>query len=80
MHDCYVAGVQAQSVLLVFPPASSSDKVPGLRIIGTIAAALMTNQGRADSNAAPTVLASTRMVVVPEWMTVRASGTGRGCA
>ncbi len=78
MHDCYIAGVQAQSVLLIFPPASSSDKVPGLRIVGTTAAALMTNQGLADSNAAPTVLASTRTVVVPEWMMVRASGTAAG--
>jgi hypothetical protein len=75
MHDCYVADVKAQSVLLVFPPASASDKVPGLRIIATSPAALMTNQGRAEANAAPTALASTRTVVVPEWMTVRASGT-----
>ena len=36
MHDCYVAGVKAQSVMLVFPPAGSSDKVPGLRITGTL--------------------------------------------
>jgi von Willebrand factor type A domain len=78
MHDCYVAGIKAQSVLLVFPPASASDKVPGLRIIGTSPAALMTNQGRADANAAPTALASTRTVAVPEWMKVRASGAAAG--
>ena len=28
----------------------------------------MTNEGRDDSNAAPTALASTRMVILPEWM------------
>jgi hypothetical protein len=78
MHDCYVASVKAQSVLLVFPPANASDKVPGVQVSGTSPAALMTNQGRVDANAAPTTLASTRMVVVPEWMTVKASGTAAG--
>jgi len=78
MHDYYAADIKAQSVLLVFPPASSSDKVPGLRIVGTSPAALMTNQGRVNANAAPTVLASTRTVVIPEWMTVKASGTAAG--
>jgi len=78
MHDCYVAGIKAQSVLMVFPPASASDKIAGLRIIGTSADALMTNQGHADSSAAPTALASTRTLVIPEWMTLRASGTAAG--
>ncbi len=78
MHDCYLAGVKAQSVLLVFPPPSSSGKIPGLRISGTFPAALMTNQGRPDANAAPTALSSTRTMIVPEWMTVRASGTATG--
>ena len=78
MHDCYVAGVKAQSVLLVFPPVSSSDKIPGMRIAGTSPAALMTSQGRPDANAAPTMLASTRTVAIPEWMTVSASGAAAG--
>jgi hypothetical protein len=78
MHDCYVAGIQAQSVLLVFPPVSSNTKIPGLQISGTSAAALMTNQSRTDANAAPTSLASTRIMAVPEWMTVKASGTAAG--
>ncbi len=78
MHDCFVAGIKAESVLLVFPPASVSDKITGLRISGTSPTALMTNRGRADANAAPTTLASTRTMTVPEWMVVRASGTASG--
>jgi len=78
MHDCYLAGVTAQSVMLIFPPAAATDKVPGVRITGTSAAALMTNEGRADSTAAPITLGPTRTVTVPEWMTVKASGTGAG--
>jgi hypothetical protein len=78
MHDCYVAGIKAQSTMLIFPPASASDKIAGLRIVGTTPATLMINQDRDDSNAAPTTLASTRSMIVPEWMTVRASGTAIG--
>jgi hypothetical protein len=78
MHDCYVAGVKAQSTLLVFPPAAMSDHLPGLRIISTSPAAMMTNQGRTDANATPTLLASTRALAVPDWMTVKAFGTGAG--
>ena len=78
MHDCYVAGITAQSILLIFPPVSASAKIPGLGITGTSVAALMTNQGRADSNAAPTALASTRTLAIPEWMSVNASGAAAG--
>lgn len=76
MHECYLAEVKAQSVLLVFPP--TGGKVPGLRIIGTSPTAMMTNEGRAGANAAPNSLASTRIVTIPGWMTVRASGTAAG--
>ncbi len=78
MHDSYVPGINAQSIMLVFPPLSSSGKIPGLQVAGTAAAALMTNEGRSDSNAAPTALASTRVAAIPEWMSVRASGTAAG--
>ncbi len=78
MHDCYVAAVKAQAVLLVFPPAGSSNSIPGLTLIGDSPAALMTNQGQAVSNAAPAVLGPTRMLVIPEWMVVKASGTAGG--
>ena len=74
MHDCYLPGIKAQSLMLIFPPAGSIDKIPGLRVLRTSPAALLTNQGRPDANAAPTLLAATRTVTVPEWMTVRASG------
>ncbi len=78
MHDCYVADVKARSVMFIFPPASASDKLPGMRITGTASAALMTNQGRIDSNAAPTTLGATRTVTIPEWMAVKASGAAAG--
>jgi hypothetical protein len=78
MHDCYLPSVKARSILLVFPPLSSTDKIAGLRITATVRAALMTNQGRADANASPTALAATRVVSTPEWMTVRASGIATG--
>ena len=77
MHDCYVAGVQAQSVLLVFPPASSAGKVPSLGVAGTSPAAILTNQGAA-ANAAPTVLGATRDLIAPDWMTVREWGNAVG--
>lgn len=38
----------------------------------------MTNQGRIDSNAAPTTLGATRTVTIPEWMAVKASGAAAG--
>ncbi len=63
---------------MVFPPASSGDKIPGLKVAGTLPAALMTNEGRIDANAAPTTLAATRTLTIPEWMTVKASGTAAG--
>jgi len=72
MHDCYVVGINAQSTLLVFPPATA--QVPGLRIISTAPTAMMTNQGRTDASATPTLLNSTRTLAVPEWMTVKALG------
>ena len=78
MHDCYLAGIKAQSTLMIFPPVSAADKIPGLRTIGTARAGLMTNQENGDSNAAPTTLASIRTMVVPDWMTVRASGSAAG--
>ncbi len=78
LHDSYVSGINAQSIMLVFPPLGSSGKIPGLQVSGTAPAALMTNESRDDSNAAPTALAATRMVVLPEWMSVRASGTAAG--
>src|SRR5208283_1888870 len=78
LHDSYVPGINAQSRMLVFPPLSSSGKIPGLQVAGTAAAALLTNESHGDSNAAPTALASTRTLVVPEWMSVRASGTAAG--
>jgi hypothetical protein len=78
MHDCYVPDINAQSILWIFPPATASDKIPGLKITGSATSALMTNQNGAHANAAPTVLAATRTMLIPEWMTVRASGTATG--
>lgn len=76
MHDCYVAGINAQSTLLVFPPVTA--QVPGLRVISTAPAAMMTNQGRTDATATPTLLDSTRSLTAPEWMTVKALGNTAG--
>jgi len=78
MHDCFVPAVKAQSVLLVFPRIGSNGQLPGLRTTGTAPFVLMTEQGSAGANAAPTALAATREVVVPEWMTIRASGNASG--
>ncbi len=75
MHDCYVAGIKAQSTLLVFPPESSSDKIAGLRMSGTLPAVLMTNEDRSGAPSTPAVLGESRTIGIPDWMTVRASGT-----
>jgi len=78
MHDCYVADVKADSTLLIYPPPSSADRVRGLLITGTTPSAMMTNQGRIDASATPTLLGSTRTLSVPEWMTAKATGTAPG--
>jgi hypothetical protein len=77
MHDCYVAGLKAESTLLVFPPLSSTGKVPSLRIDGTAPAAILTSQG-GDASATPTALAATRILIAPDWMSVRAWGNAAG--
>ena len=76
MHDCFVAGLHSESTLLVFPPAAAI--LPGLRVVSTAPGALMTNQGHADAGATPTLLASTRALVVPDWMTVKGHGNAAG--
>ncbi|HVN30063.1 MAG TPA: VWA domain-containing protein [Candidatus Binataceae bacterium] len=78
MHDCYAAGINAQSTLLVFPPASSVGRIPDLRIIGAATSAMMTKETGANSNAAPIALGATRILGIPEWMTVRAWGNAAG--
>jgi hypothetical protein len=75
LHDCYVPGIKAESVLMVFPPTTAAAPIAGLRITGTSAASMMTNEERTDASATPTMLASTRTMSVPEWMTVKAFGT-----
>lgn len=79
MHDCYVPTVNAQSILLMFPPLSmgqSNNHFPGLRVVGTVPGAQLSRKERANST--PTQLASTRKVSIPEWMTLKASGSGVG--
>ena len=77
MHDCYIPSVKARAILLVFPPASASA-IPDLRIAGTIPAAQLTAQGRANANTTPTFLGTTRRINVPGWMVVKASGAAPG--
>jgi len=76
MHDCFVAEVKAQSTLVVFPPAKAV--LPGLRVMSTAPAAMLTSQGRADSDVTPTLLASTRELTIPDWMTASAFGNAAG--
>jgi hypothetical protein len=76
MHDCFVADLHTQSTLLVFPPAAAV--LPGLRVISTAPAAMLTRQGHAEAGATPTLLASTRTLAVPDWMTVKALGNVAG--
>ena len=78
MHDCYVAGIKAQSTLLIFPPAGSSEKIPALKIGATLPAAMLTREDLSGDNATPTALAATRVLTPPDWMAVRAWGNGAG--
>jgi hypothetical protein len=78
MHDCNVAGVRAQSTLLVFPPVSSAGDIPGMRITGTAPVAMMTNQGVSEVDATPSAPTATREVTAPDWMSVTAWGNAPG--
>ncbi len=80
MHDCYLPRVKARSTLLVYPPPSVTYGGPlsGLRVAGNVAAAEMTGRPEADSNATPAILDATRVMTVPDWMTIMASGAAPG--
>lgn len=80
MHDSYVPTVKAHSILLVYPPhaAVSAQALTGLKIEGATAAAELTTRGSGISTATPALLGPTRVLSVPQWMTLKASGTAPG--
>src|SRR5690242_14565367 len=79
MHDSYLPAVKAHSILLVYPPrsVSASQVLAGVNVAGAIAAAELTSRGAAAS-ATPALLGPTRVLSLPPWMTVEASGTAPG--
>jgi hypothetical protein len=81
MHDCYVPVAVAASTLLIYPPQVAKNLPPaaeiGTSIKGTIAGAEIAGDaaGEASGIESP-ALGATRILAIPEWMDLTASGTG----
>ncbi len=84
MHDSFVRGIDAESILLLFPPVSNSYgvKFPGLRIDATVRSAAMSSERGVEPTAgAAAALGPTRVMQFPEWMETLGYAThGRAAA
>jgi Aerotolerance regulator N-terminal len=78
MHDSYVAGVKADSTLLIYPPQALKNGM-GIVVDGTIASADIRGDAAGESTALNSLaLGATRIVAVPEWMDLVATASGAG--
>ncbi len=75
MHDCYVPGIKAASTLFVYPPVGRANSATdGISVQGTVAAAeLKADSVSSAGGGNPTMLGSTRIMTLPEWMDPTAS-------
>jgi hypothetical protein len=70
MHDCYVPWITAVSTLFVYPPVGRANSTTdGISVQGTVATAELNADSVSRAGAGnPTMLGSTRIMTVPEWM------------
>ncbi|MGO9606973.1 MAG: BatA domain-containing protein [Candidatus Binataceae bacterium] len=80
MHDCYLPGVPADSMLLIYPPARvpPTARIPGLVISDKISPALLGNDRNEPAGDEALVLAHARVLTLPEWMEAVAVGSRPG--
>jgi hypothetical protein len=81
MHDCYVPVAGAASTMLIYPPRLRKNLPPaaeiGISVDGTIASAEIGGDAAGQpSGIESPPLGATRIVAIPEWMDLIASGTG----
>ncbi len=79
MHDCFVAGVKADSLLLVYPPAMkpvAAGPLAGFAVGNSLKSVRML-EGGADGGASLT-LGAARIVKLPDWMTRTVRGETPG--
>jgi hypothetical protein len=79
MHDCYVPGLSAASILLIDPPAAAPPeaRIPGVSVSSATVPVIL---GGGESNDASPgiVLPGARILTLPDWMETVASGVKAG--
>ncbi len=81
MHDCYMPGLSAASILLIYPPAvvPPAARIPGVTISATAAPVILSDGGaHSGETGLGTVVPAARILSLPTWMNVVVSGLRAG--